>query len=380
MRRVILFAVVLLSLTGLAHAQCQSFNANFEGSDHLAVRSGQPYTLTWTPIPGAAQYRVTEARGYPTPQLAADAAAGADGPIIQASAPLRFETKHFASADSYIGYAIAAVADDGTLICSTKMALKIQADPAIRNLFRRAIVPVAGSLVAADGSRFHTSLRLALPDRDKGSGRIIFHPQGAIHSDNDPSLAYHLEPLPDQPGASQYWDDVVAAMGASGLGTLDIVPDDERTPEIDARAWNDIHGLINGGTVPALKAGDLFRFGTPSGVHFPVWTDNGKSRMSVGFRSVGPNPLKVFISTQGMPQNSIIIPGNSFRQVSLESLLGFIPPDGQPVNIFLDYFGDFTSSAFVYYTITDNSSNDPRVFLPQKTSDLQIDVSTPIVY
>lgn len=380
MRRVMLYVVVLLFVAGMANAQCQSFNAKFEGSDHLAVQSGQPYTLTWTPIPGAAVYRVTEARGYPTPQLAADAAVGADGPTISPGAPLEFETKHFASADSYIGYAITAYASDGTIICSTKLALKIQADPTIRNLFRRAIVPVAGSLVAADGSKFHTSLRLALPDRITGSGRIIFHPQGAIHSDNDPSIAYHLQPLPDQPGASQYWDDVVAAMGASGLGSLDIAPDDERTPEIDARAWNDIHGLINGGTVPALKAADLFHFGAPSGAHFPVWTDNGKSRMSVGFRSVGPNPLKVFISTQGMPQNSITIPGNSFRQVSLESLLGFIPPDGQPVNIFLAYSGDFTSSAFVYYTITDNTTNDPRVFVPQKTSDLQIDVSTPIVY
>jgi len=88
----------------------------------------------------------------------------------------------------------------------------------------------------------------------------------------------------------------------------------------------------------------------------------------------------VFISTQGMPQNSLLIPGNSLRQFSLESVLGFIPPDGQPVQINLQYINDFTSSAYVYYTITDNSSNDPRVFLPQKTSDLQIDVSKPIVY
>jgi len=379
MRRVMLFAVVLLSFAALANAQCQ-FNASFEGSDHFAIVSGHPYALTWTPVAGASTYRVTEARGYPTPQQAADAAVGADGPTIQGAGELRFETKHFASADSYIGYAITALAQDGTALCSTKLALKIQADPTIRNLFRRAVVPVAGSLVAADGSKFHTSLRLALPDRVKASGRIIFHPQGAIHSDNDPSMAYQLEPVGDQSGVSLYWDDVVAAMGASGLGSLDIAPDDERTPEIDARAWNDIHGLINGGTVPVLNASDLFRFGFPFGVHFPVWTDNGKSRMSIGIRTVGPNPARVFISTQGMPQNSLLIPGNSLRQFSLESVLGFIPPDGQPVQINLQYINDFTSSAYVYYTITDNSSNDPRVFLPQKTSDLQIDVSKPIVY
>jgi len=380
MRRVILFAVVLLSFAGLANAQCQ-FNASFEGTDGFTVRSGQPYSLTWSPVGGASFYRVTEARGYATPQAAADAAeAATDGQNVRAVLPLRFDRKHFSSADTYIGYAIEAIIGDGTVVCSTKMALRIQADPTIRSLFRRAIVPVAGSLVAADGSKFHTSLRLALPERVKASGRIFFHPQGAIHSDNDPSIAYQLEPAGDSPGVSQYWDDVVAAMGASGLGSLDIAPDGERTPEIDARAWNDIHGLINGGTVPALKAGDLFHFGTPFGAHFPVWTDNGKSRMSIGFRTVGPNPARVFISTQGMPQNSLLIPGNSFRQVSLESVLGFIPPDGQPVSIFVQYLNDFTSSAYIYYTITENSSNDPRVFLPQKTSDLQLDVSTPVIY
>src|ERR1700756_4018258 len=105
MRRVMVYAVVLLFVAVLANAQCQSFNVNIEGSDHLAVQSGQPYTLTWTPIAGAAVYRVTEARGYPTPQLAADAAVAADGPTISPGAPLEFETKHFASADSYIAYA-----------------------------------------------------------------------------------------------------------------------------------------------------------------------------------------------------------------------------------------------------------------------------------
>ncbi len=382
MRRVIPAAIASLIIATGAWAQC-IFNPNIEGAHHMIVTSGQSYTLTWSPVSGAVSYHVTEARGYPTPQLAADTAASSgDGPTFLASDPLRFTTRHFASDLSYVGYSITAIGADGTALCSTKLALLIRPDESIRNLFKRVVVPVAGSVVAADGSRFHTSLRLTVPSGSPASatGRIIFHPQGAIHSDNDPSIAYHLEPVSEGAGLSQYWDDVIAAMGITGLGSLDIAPDNAYTPEIDVRAWNDIHGLINGGTVPALKASDLFRFGTPTSFHFPVWTDNGKSRMSVGFRTVGPHPLKVFISTQGMPQNSIVIPGNSFSQVSLQSLLGFIPPDGQPVNIFLDYFGDYTSSAFVYYTITDNSSNDPRVFVPQKTSDMQFDLSLPIVY
>ena len=39
--------------------------------------------------------------------------------------------------------------------------------------------------------------------------------------------------------------------------------------------------------------GDLFRFGNPPGANFAVWTDNGKSRMNIGYglRQVGTQAI-----------------------------------------------------------------------------------------
>jgi hypothetical protein len=180
----------------------------------------------------------------------------------------------------------------------------------------------------------------------------------------------------------QYWDDVVAAMGASGLGTLDVIPDSGNTPEIDARAWNDIHGLVNGATVPAFKAADLFHLGSGSVYHFPVWTDGGKSRMNIGFRTYGPNGAIVHVSSHLVSNYQIFLPPNSFRQIPLAQLMDGAPTeDGQQVNLTVSFPpGSFDSAAFVYYTITDNTSNDPRVFVPGKTSDVLIDLTNPVSY
>jgi hypothetical protein len=278
--------------------------------------------LTWTPIIGATQYRVVESTAAYASPVQASNVSTANVPGIRfpfPDDPLRFGARHFASGDLYYGYTITAFAPDSSAVCITTFALQIHPDDATREFFHRVVVPVAGSVTAADGSKFHTSLRLFITGPGAtASGKVVFHPQGLIGT-NDPSIPYNIESLPDfnRQGAVQYWDDVVAAMGASGLGTIDVIPDSGNTPEIDARAWNDIHGLVNG--VPADSAGALM---------------------------------------DGAPTE-----------------------DGQQVNLIVSFPpGSFDSAAFVYYTITDNTSNDPRVFVPGKTSDILIDLTNPVAY
>jgi len=296
--------------------------------------------------------------------------------------PLRFGARHYSTDDRYYGYTITAYGADSLEICRTSLAVKIHPDDATRAFFRRVIVPVAGSLTAADGSKFHTSLRLFQPYNTAVpvTGRIVFHPQGAIHSDNDPSINYRLETLPDfnQPGAVQYWDDVVAAIGVSGLGTMDIIPDGDYVPQVDVRVWNDIHGLINGGTVDVYRAADLFRPGQITTMTFPVWTDGGKARMNVGVRTYGPSAVTVMVVTHGTTPRSVVVPGNSFVQIPLTTLLsGIALQDGQQVTLnFIYGSNDYSSSAFGYYTITENSSNDPRVVVKPQI----IDLTQPLTY
>src|ERR1043166_2743476 len=116
-----------------------------------------------------------------------------------------------------------------------------------QSLTERAVIPIVGSIRAADGSQFRTSLRLSVLPFDDGktiSGRIIFHPQGQPISDNNPSLTYSLTGHP-RLVQEVFWDDVVAAMGQSGIGTMDIVPDAASNgiiPAIEARDVNDKEG------------------------------------------------------------------------------------------------------------------------------------------
>jgi hypothetical protein len=379
-----LVVVLLLSLGAVAaYSQC-SFNVNIIGADHFAVAPGQKYTVSWSPIPGTFKYRLTETTtGYLTANQAAyaipPAAEGQTGDFFE----IGYTTSHFASEDRYFGYSLTAFAPGGVeVLCATNFAVLIRPDAATKAAFRRAIVPVAGSLTAADGSKFHTSLRLVITGNIGSplNGRIIFHPQGVPASDNDPSIAYHLEVTPGQglPGTGQYWDDVVAAMGASGLGSLDIVPEgniaggNDGVPVLEARVWNDIHGTVNGATVPAFRASDLFMPFSRQYRNFTVWTDGGKSRMNVGFRTTGSDPVTVTVLAQGLVR-IIVLPGNSFTQMPIAQLLGITPQDGQQVQLaFNNDFPNRNSAAYVYYTITENTSNDPRVFLPQLNSDVPL--------
>jgi hypothetical protein len=388
MRTRALFSVVVF-LCGLsAYAQC-NFMLDVSGADHLTVAPGQPYALTWQPIPGAMKYAVTETRsGFATPGQAVASTANLNKYEVR-DLP-RFGTVHFATDDQYFGYNITALTEDDQVLCSTSVAVLIRPSAATKTLFRRAIVPVAGSLTAADGSKFHTSLRLTITGNDgfPSTGRVIFHPQGIPASDSDPSIAYRLETLPDfnQPGATQFWDDVVATIGASGLGSIDVVPDtpdnglDPVVPAIDARVWNDVRGQINGATVQAFRASDLLKPFSFAVRTFSVWTDGGKSRMNVGFRIVGPDYVTVQVLTHGNTRRTITLAPNTLLQMPIADLLGVPFTDGQQVTLILN-FGEqnFKTAAYVYYTITENSTNDPRVFMPGFNSDVQFSF-TPVSY
>jgi hypothetical protein len=385
-------ALLVFAFALAGHAADCNFNVKVDNLSvddptRPAVTSGQSYALTWSPIVGATQYRIVESTtGFASPVQASNVST-ANVPGIRfpsADNPLRLSTRHFASDDLYYGYTITAYAPDDSAVCATTLALQIHPDDATREFFHRVVVPVAGSVTAADGSKFHTSLRLFITGAGStASGRVFFHPQGTF-GDNDPSIPYSLEALPDisRQGATQYWDDVVAAMGASGIGSLDVIPDSGHAPEIEARVWNDIHGLINSATVPPFKASDLFHLGSGSTYHFSVWTDEGKSRMNIGFRTYGKSAATVHVTSHLVSNYQFVIPPNSFRQIPLAQLVNGAPTeDGQQVDLIVSYpQGSFDSAAFVYYTITDNTTNDPRVFVPNKTSDVSIDLSTPVSY
>lgn len=76
------------------------------------------------------------------------------------------------------------------------------------------------SVNSAETWDVHGLMTLQNPWAAAISGRIVFHPTGRSASPDDPGIRYTVE----QDGI-RAWDDVVAAMGAAGLGSIDIDPD-----------------------------------------------------------------------------------------------------------------------------------------------------------
>jgi hypothetical protein len=375
MRTPALALLLTLALSAPAFAQCQ-FNLQYPG-DHDVVTSGQPYEFHWSPIPGATFYRWRESvTGYRTPQLAILNATGTAYETNQTA----LYGQHFATDDVYYGYVLEALGADLMPICTTQFAVAIRPDAATRSFFRRIIVPVAGSLTTADGTRFHTSLRLTSTDAAQAStGRIIFHPQGQPASDADPSIDYKIEPaIPTlhERASVLYYDDVVAAVGVTGLGSIDIIPDGDIAPGVDARAWNDARGVFNGGAIPVFRAGDLLVPARFNVREITVWTDNGRARMNVGIRTAGPDNATVYVLYKG--RLTFTLPANSSVQMSVDQLAGQHVPDGDIVQVIVAYPDDapLRSANYVYYTTTENTSHDPRIEIPQVTADKVLQFTT----
>lgn len=96
-------------------------------------------------------------------------------------------------------------------------------------------IPVAGSTGGAFGSNWKTGLQLFSLGDSTISGRLVFHPAGANGSANDPSMNFTLNAK-----QVQTIGDVVAAMGQSGLGSIDVIGRFSDPPPIaETRVYND---------------------------------------------------------------------------------------------------------------------------------------------
>src|SRR5262245_61925366 len=87
---------------------------------------------------------------------------------------------------------------------------------------KKGIIPLVGSTAGLNGASFKTSLRIeAISD---AYGKIVFHPLGQVARDDDPSIPYSFPHVVSPITDYIQFDDIVAAMGQSGLGSLDIIP------------------------------------------------------------------------------------------------------------------------------------------------------------
>jgi hypothetical protein len=222
---------------------------------------------------------------------------------------------------------------------------------------RTAIVPVVLSTPGLNGSFFRTGLQMTNPGLYTISGRLVFHPERQPASESDPGLSFTLAAA-----ETRSYADIVAAMGQSGSGSLDVYSTSSPPPLIVTRVFNDAGAAgTSGFTEPAvapenaLQAFDSARLTTPADpVHF---------RMNIGVRTLSPGAsLTVTVySSSGAPISTIVkgYPSEVFEQVSAAGFLGVSSIGAnQTISILVN-----TGSAIVYAATADNRTNDPSMQL-----------------
>ena len=224
-----------------------------------------------------------------------------------------------------------------------------------------AIIPVVGSTAGAVGAFFRTSVQLYNPRAARMTGRFVYHPAGSSATSTDPSLAYVLEP-----GETRSIADLLPAMGLTGLGSLDVVPDTgTATPLLVVRVFNDAGaagttGFAEEGVTPAeaLVAGELgFLIAPP---------DPALYRFNVGVRTLvsGATLTITARNAAGTVTRTLTrtyLPNYFEQRDSASFLNGAAAAANESITIQV-----VSGSAIVYGATVDNRTNDPSLQLAKR--------------
>ena len=221
-------------------------------------------------------------------------------------------------------------------------------------------LPVAGSLFGDFGSHFETSLQLFNPNSNGMSGRLVFHPAGQIGLDR--SLAFHI---PFHGTIS--FEDVVAAMGTSGLGTIDVYWDgNDLKPVVVATVFNEV-GSDQLGNQETHGCNEAFVTEVPGGTGVQVTgvlvgpIDVERFRFNVGVRVLGPNPVSLLIDVED-PEGNLVhsvtrtFAGGTFQQQSVTDFL-----EGFQIDDNFALLMRTGGPVIVYGATVDNRTNSPSL-------------------
>jgi hypothetical protein len=224
------------------------------------------------------------------------------------------------------------------------------------------VMAVVGSTRGGFGANFKTTVRLFNPNSAGFLfGRIVFRPQG-ISSGDFASLHYSLAP-----GEMLSYEDAVAFMGQSGIGSLDVVVEgDGSAPIVTSRVYNDAGTSGTAGLSQDLIGCDetlkgmarILRRGTTGFLFTPM--DPSRTRYNIGVRTLDSGAtlqvtLKDFLGVTQRTVTKTYDP-NWFEQVDAATFFGRPIVGNESIEIKVTI-----GSAIVYGATTDNVTNDPSV-------------------
>jgi hypothetical protein len=380
-------AVLLSLLAANAFAQC---NLNPQTDAGGPVKPGVPFRISWSPVTGASSYELRRA-GFISTSAGTNPFTFTTSRSNFYSGTSSAEDVILTTSQGFVNYELRAIGGSGVL-CTAPFSVVVLNDDATRSMFERVVIPVAGSLTGANGSQFKTALTMTVPrslQTSTYSGKIIFHPAGAPISDNDPSIPYSIVSHGDAPTVIHY-DDVVAAIGRTGLGTLDIVPDAASrsyVPSVSARVYTPEQIDTFTGTEEPMTVGADAAFVTRLTLPVMQFThpDASRYRASIGVRTFGVDPVIMDVTIQ--PEGGvawhvpITLAPNTFRHDALATLAQYPAlTGGETVTIMFRSAASPTGMTAVipYYTLTNNVTNDLSIF-PGIRRQNPIDVSNGLI-
>ena len=223
-------------------------------------------------------------------------------------------------------------------------------------------IAAAGSLAGSNGSFFRTSVHLTNSnDTMPLSGELVFHAAGRPPLPGDPKLSFTIPPR-----NVVFWDDVVAALGQSGLGTIDLYSLSSFPPVVNVRVFDDkgAAGGTSGFTEEFIPPAKTLARGSAALALTP-----GNYRTNIGMRAIGGASKVRFVlyNAKGelIGQQDRDLEGDVFQQVPLSSLFGVAAPNGAYLSV------SFQSGlpVIVYASTTDNRTNDSSVQFARMTGD-----------
>jgi hypothetical protein len=216
------------------------------------------------------------------------------------------------------------------------------------------ILPAAGAAPGASAF-FRTSVQMLNPTSSTITGNLVFHKQLQSPSPGDPTVAFTLPP-----GQSIAYPDVVASMGTTGVGSIDIVTTAGNAPIATARVFSDGGSAgTSGFSEEALAPNAALDFFSHGILLIPP--DLTNFRMNIGVRTLDTGAtlnVSTFDST-GALKGTRTLPAygpNVFDQVPVATFTGVsaVPPGGY----ILISFNVFGGRAFVYSSVIDNRTSD----------------------
>ncbi|HXH90617.1 MAG TPA: hypothetical protein VNN25_03475 [Thermoanaerobaculia bacterium] len=332
------------------------------------------YRLSWQPVISATNYQVeASSDGFRHSTTLANLGPGTSGVTVnELTSYVRGSYSFRITATSPSNPFASDVPCTGTAMNLNFSGIAIS----LARRVNRIVIPVAGSTRGANNAQFKTSLRLG-PPTSESIGKIIFHPAGRAGSDDDPSIPFRVER-----GETLQFDDIVAAIGQSGIGSLDITfIGDFGLPEVgllpvEARLFNE--GV--GGTYGAFEAPVM-----PPDAYQPldwnIFVPSARFRVNLGIRTLTTAHVTFYHFAAGGPvtEKVLDLPADYVFLDAADHFFGVAVNPGDSIQISVS--GD-NVIAIPFHTFTDNSTNDPAVFNPQSPAHvtfpiLDIPTATP---